>query len=245
MLELLDSKRYGKSDELIWPPADLRLALVPGAESARVTDGDSSNSAISPQDKDKEDVTLLRRFDCFTRMEENTGETLTQTLPDGWSVVTINLTDDQNTLFVSRQQVNREPIVFAIALNRQSKKEEDEDEQFTFETATNELRNIIQTSDETARNAKNIDTREGRIEWWNTRKALDKRLETLLHEIEYAWLGAFKVSLFLDNPSCIYAYKFTLCPDYLESCRWELPRFPVYIQVVFGKDLPQCFVSSR
>lgn len=196
MLELLDSKRFGKSDELVWPASNLRLAVTPDAESARVTESDTGNDALCPEDRCTENATLQRRFDCFNKMEENTGKTLTQTLPEGWSVVTINLTDDQNTLFISRQQGNREPIVFAVALNRQSKKEDDDDEQFTFQAATSELRDIIQSSDDTARNAKNIDTRDGRIEWWNTRKALDKRLEALLREIEFSWLGAFKVRLF-------------------------------------------------
>jgi separase len=170
-------------------------------------------------------------------MEENTGKTLTQTLPEGWSVVTINLTDDQNTLFISRQQGNREPIVFAVALNRQSKKEDDEDEQFTFQAATSELRDIIQSSDDTARNAKNIDTRDGRIEWWNTRKALDKRLEALLREIEFSWLGAFKVRLF--RVTCLRSvYRFLLTTDYPEPCGWPFPRLSFHFQVVTGKNLP-------
>jgi separase len=195
MLELLDSKRFGKSDELNWPASDLHLAMIPDAESARVTESDAVDGS-SPSHRTMEAIALQRRFESFTTMEKNTGKTLTQTLPEGWSVVTINLTDDQNTLFISRQQGNREPLVFAVALNRQCKKEDDEDEQFTFQAATSELRDIIQSSDDTARNAKNIDTRDGRIEWWNTRKALDKRLETLLREIEYSWLGAFKVGRF-------------------------------------------------
>lgn len=193
MLELLDSKLFGKSDDLVWPSSNLRLVATSDAESGRVTEDDKAHEPLSPGDKNMESVALQRRFDCFSVMEANTGRTLTQNLPEGWSVVTINLTDDQNTLFISRQQGNREPLVFAVALNRQCKKEDDEDEQFTFEAATSELRNIIQSSDDTARNAKNIDTRDGRIEWWNTRKALDKRLESLLREIEYSWLGAFKV----------------------------------------------------
>lgn len=145
-----------------------------------------------------------QRFDCFAEMEENNGEALSRSLPDGWSVVTINLTEDQNTLFISRQQSNREPIVFAVSLNRQNKKEEDDEAEFTFQAAISELRAIIESSDDTARNAKNVDTREGRIEWWNTRKTLDKRLETLLKDIEYSWLGAFKVGgaiLLITSPS--------------------------------------------
>lgn len=194
MLEILDSQQFGKSEELLWPSSDSHLhSLSSGPAVAEVEKSFEEFLLVEEETEGKE--TPYQRFDCFTEMEASTGEALSHALPEGWSVVTINLTEDQNTLFISRQQSNREPIVFAVSLNRQNKKEEDDDEEFSFQAAISELRDIIQNSDDTSRNAKNIDSREGRIEWWSTRKTLDKRLETLLKEIEYSWLGAFKVSL--------------------------------------------------
>lgn len=210
MLEVIDSKRSGKANELIWPSVFLRQTLSAGEAKKQYSAKENvvlSNTWNAVQDLDTEQTTLQMQWDRFATLDLGTCKTLSEKLPDGWCVVTINLTEDQNTLFISRQQAARDPIVFAVALNRQGKKEEDE-EGFTFETAIDELRDVIQSSDDTARNAKYIDTREGRLEWWNTRKALDKRLETLLKEIEFSWLGAFKVrtdlhSLSLPEP-CAY-----------------------------------------
>ena len=191
MLEILDSRQFGKPDELLWPSIKTGLRKLPSVPV--VSEGDSLEDLCLVRDTGAGKLNSPKRIDCFADIEENNGEALRRNLPDGWSVVTINLTEDQNTLFISRQQSNREPIVFAVSLNRQNKKEEDDEAEFTFQAAMSELRAIIESSDDTARNAKSVDTREGRIEWWNIRKTLDKRLETLLKDIEYSWLGAFKV----------------------------------------------------
>lgn len=113
-------------------------------------------------------------------------------LPHNCAVVTITVTDDLATMFVSRQQRDREPLVFCLPLDRQSRR--DGDEAFTFETATAELREIIQASDNAAQTAKTVSSREGKAAWWAERHALDKGLEELLATIEFCWLGAFKVS---------------------------------------------------
>ncbi|KAJ9092673.1 hypothetical protein QFC21_006738 [Naganishia friedmannii] len=197
MLEVIDSKRSGKANELIWPSVSLRKTLSACETAKQDSPSDDvifTNTWDTSDDLDTERSVLQVQWDRFAKLDVNACKPLSEQLPDGWCVVTINLTEDQNTLFISRQQAARDPIVFALALNRQGKKEEDE-EGFTFETAIGELRDIIQSSDDTAKNAKHIDTREGRLEWWNTRKALDKRLESLLKEIEFSWLGAFKTIL--------------------------------------------------
>ncbi|KAL7422127.1 separin protein [Cryptotrichosporon argae] len=117
-------------------------------------------------------------------------------LPADWAVVSINVTDDRNTLFVSRHQRGRSPLVFCVPLDRQGKREgEDEDGLFTFDAARDELRDIIATSDENARSSKQCTTREDKEVWWETRNSLDKRLEQLVASIEFCWLGAFKTIL--------------------------------------------------
>ncbi len=113
-------------------------------------------------------------------------------LPKSWPVIHINLAEDGGTLLVSRLQAGQEAVVFTLPLDRQGKREEEE-EIFSFSDAIAELRDIIAASDVTSRDAKSVSTAEGRANWWSKRKALDKRLEELLGNIEFVWLGAFKV----------------------------------------------------
>ena len=115
------------------------------------------------------------------------------TLPPDWSVVSINVTEDRNTMFVSRHQRGHEPLVFCLPLDRQGRREGEED-LFTFDAASEELAEIIRCSDEGARSAKHVEGREGKAAWWAERKQLDKRMEELLGNMEFCWLGAFKVS---------------------------------------------------
>lgn len=114
-------------------------------------------------------------------------------LPEKWAIVHIGMTDDQHALIVSRQRPKREPIVFYIPLK--GRRENDEEEHFTYGDAVGELKDIIQCSDESTRNAVHIkaDDREAKASWWADRKRLDKRLKELLENIEFCWLGAFKV----------------------------------------------------
>lgn len=110
-------------------------------------------------------------------------------------VISINVTTDKTTMFVSRHQADHEPIVFCLPLDRQGKREgEAEDELFTFDAAVKQLQGIIDESNDGARNAKNVDTREKREQWWAKRYELDKRMQELVGTMEFCWLGAFKVS---------------------------------------------------
>lgn len=114
-------------------------------------------------------------------------------MPPDWSVVTINVTDDQSTLFISRHRQGSEPLVFCLPLDRQGRRDGD-DETFTFLNAKEELEEIISMSNDGAKNAKGVEGKEGRAAWWAERRDLDKRMEELLSNIEFCWLGAFKVS---------------------------------------------------
>lgn len=64
-----------------------------------------------------------------------------------------------------------------------------------FDGAVRELREIIRLSDEGARGAMAAAEggKEARIRWWAERVELDKRMKLLLEDIEFCWLGAFKV----------------------------------------------------
>ena len=112
-------------------------------------------------------------------------------LPKNWTVVSISVTEDRNTMFITRSRSGREPLVVCIPLK--DRRETDE-EQLSCDDALAELREIIDLSDEGTRQAVNVrNDREGRAEWWAKRTALDHRLKQLLENIEFCWLGAFKV----------------------------------------------------
>lgn len=116
-----------------------------------------------------------------------------ENVPANWAVISINVSEDRNTMFISRHQNGYEPIVFCLPVDRQGRREGDDDI-WTFDAAVGELETIIKTSNESARRAKHITTPEGRGEWWAERRALDKRMEELCVNLEFVWLGAFKVS---------------------------------------------------
>ncbi|OXH40985.1 separase [Cryptococcus neoformans] len=115
-------------------------------------------------------------------------------VPANWAVITINVSDDRNTMFISRHQNGHEPIVFCLPLDRQGRREGDDDI-WTFDAAIGELETIVKASNEGARRAKHITTSEGKSEWWAERRALDKRMEELCVNLEFVWLGAFKTIL--------------------------------------------------
>lgn len=115
-------------------------------------------------------------------------------VPANWAVITINVSDDRNTMFISRHQNGYEPIVFCLPVDRQGRREGDDDI-WTFDAAVEELETIVKASNEGARRAKHITTSEGKAEWWAERRALDKRMEELCVNLEFVWLGAFKVGI--------------------------------------------------
>jgi separase len=114
-------------------------------------------------------------------------------LPANWTVVHIYLTEDQNTMFVSRQRPNLRPLIFSLPLK--GRRETEEDEHLTFQDAIAELREIIRLSDENTKSAISVKSQDqrARAAWWADRGALDKRLKELLESIEFCWFGAFKV----------------------------------------------------
>lgn len=117
-------------------------------------------------------------------------------LPKTWSVVSITVTDDRNTMLVSRHQNGFEPLVFCIPLDRQGRREgEEESELFTFDAGINELKAIMDGNDQSIGSIRSAISLEERKAWWVDRYALDTRLGELLATVEFCWLGAFKTVL--------------------------------------------------
>ena len=117
-------------------------------------------------------------------------------LPPTWAVVSISVSDDFSSMFVTRHQRDVSPIIFCLPFDRQGKRELGDDvDGLPFELARAEMKEIIEVSDSTALNARNVSTAAGRREWWGTRHELDARLKALLEGMEENWFGAFKVCL--------------------------------------------------
>ena len=114
-------------------------------------------------------------------------------LPKTWAVVSISVTEDRNTMFITRHQNGHDPLIFCLPLDRQSKREGEEEDVFTFDAGITELKTIIELSEECSRTSKSIQTEEGKIAWWNTKWNLDGRMKELVNNVEFCWLGAFKV----------------------------------------------------
>lgn len=208
---MIDTKfRDAAPDDLKWP------LIVPGSSASGSNNEDDAISLIP-----------LRQYWQGVRdrhlsdMSSTSAPTALQSLPVGWSVVTINISDDLGTLFISRHRRDTEPLVFCLPLDRQGRREGEEDT-FTVINALEELHAIIEKSDFGAKNAKDVEGREGRATWWAERRDLDKRLEELLSNIEYCWLGAFKTIL---NPPC-------------EHSADTLAAFRSRIEKLFKKALP-------
>ena len=125
-------------------------------------------------------------------------ESYLRILPSSWIVVSISLSEDQNHLFFTRYQGQRDPFILRLPLNRQH---EDhgmtlEEETFTFKDAQVALRNIICSSDETIREARSasesLNVKDGKSKWWRKREQLDREMQDLLLNIETMWLGGFR-----------------------------------------------------
>lgn len=111
-------------------------------------------------------------------------------LPSSWILLSISLSDDQKDLVVCRQVSGRHAFSLRIPLLR-SNMEGLDHEEFSFHEARKELREIIHRANSTAHDARGQADKQVRKSWWAEREALDKRLETLLVNIEHLWFGGF------------------------------------------------------
>jgi separase len=194
-------------DDLQWPlvsrsgsPISQTQSTVPSRFARR----DSFGSELDVSDDEVDDEGSLQDYweSVRTKYQSQAPDISTLSasqmsgLPQNWTVVHISVTDDKSTLFVTRQHggnAKAAPLVFCVPLR--GRREDDEDEHLTFEDALREFKDIVKLSDEGTRGAVHIkDDSEARARWWKERTALDTRMRELLENIEFCWLGAFKVS---------------------------------------------------
>lgn len=115
-------------------------------------------------------------------------------LPPNWTVVHIILTPDKSSILLNRFSSASPPLLFSLPLRNRC---DGDGSHLTLDEALAEMCEIVRLNDDGARRAvhvRNDDTAE-RATWWSERMALDKRLKELLDNIEFCWLGGFKVCM--------------------------------------------------
>ncbi|KAJ5763112.1 hypothetical protein N7533_001793 [Penicillium manginii] len=117
----------------------------------------------------------------------NFAEQYIDILPENWNVLSLSLSADQTEFVVSRLQKNRSPFLLRLPLRRGS--EDDEEEQFTFEDGKEEMAELIRLANESAHAAKLQTDKAMKKEWWKNRETLDRRMESLLQNVENIWFG--------------------------------------------------------
>ena len=203
--ELVDAITFKFSDPLAqddmrWPSGD-----SPSAQQRRpkqkgrnkgifdeLSDGEDDRSLSDSKLQEYWNYVLKKhQTEAFVQSENPKSEV--DALPENWVVITISLTSDKNALLLSRQRPGKEPMVFCVPLK--GRQDDEEEGHFTFDGAMAELGNIIKLNDERARGASRIksDDKDAKIAWWASRKQLDQRMKDFLENIEFCWLGAFKV----------------------------------------------------
>ena len=118
-------------------------------------------------------------------------------IPESWAAISLALSEEQDEIYITRYERNNSPFVLKLPLARHSSRDLDEEE-FSFVDGKREMEEIIELSDFTTRNAKNLTTKESKKQWWEDREALDTKLRELLLNIENIWLGGFK-GIFSDH----------------------------------------------
>lgn len=195
----------GYLDDLEWPLLSENGAVLP-----RLT---SSKSAVLSFSEEASDnwQTMDRAIETYWKsvrtqyqsqiLDFSTlSSSRTVGLPTNWTIISISVTHDNGTLFISRQEGGTkltDPLIFCVPLNgRRDHGSGEDDKQLSFENAINELEAIVHSSNESTKVAINIkpDDGEARSDWWKQRSQLDVRMKELMENIEYCWLGAFKVN---------------------------------------------------
>lgn len=119
-------------------------------------------------------------------------------IPKSWTAVSLSLSEDHDELYITRYESGLSPFVLRLPMGRHTSRDMDEEE-FSFDDGKRDFEEIIELNDFSTRTAKDMTSREARLQWWTEREALDARLHELLLNIENIWLGGFK-GIFSQHP---------------------------------------------
>lgn len=108
-------------------------------------------------------------------------------IPDNWSIITIDYVPSINSLMITKQVKEFEKPLFVNLMLESS------DNKNSYENITQVLKEIILESDRTTQFdvTSKIKTMDQKIKWWETRKSLDSKLQTILNDIDEHWFGGF------------------------------------------------------
>lgn len=219
MLEAIHHKfpRLPAADDLQWPLVTSEGNLLPpSGVDTNLAARRRVNIPVDSEDEDDDAMSDLEpssplkaywdsvraRYRSYSFNPTTLSSSQTKKLPSNWTVIHINVTEDKNTLFVSRQEggPDGDGLVFSVPLRsrRDTGNGDDEEDYLSFDNAIEKLREIVRLSDEGTKAAIHVkpDDDEARAAWWKQRAELDSRLKTLLENIEFCWFGAFKVNFF-------------------------------------------------
>ncbi|TFY77124.1 hypothetical protein EWM64_g6889 [Hericium alpestre] len=191
------------ADDLRWPSVTSNGSPIAPVREQRKRRFESRGSSDDEDDEPVDDDTWLQDYwtsvEKKCRLQNVDPDSLIHSkvddLPENWTVVNISVTDDKSSMFITRQRAHHAPVVFCLPLK--GRRESDGDEHLAYSDAVEELKEIIRLNDEGTKQAihvKNGD-KEARAAWWADRTTLDKRLQDLLENMEFCWLGAFKTTL--------------------------------------------------
>jgi separase len=129
-------------------------------------------------------------------------------IPSSWTTISLSLNEAQDELYLTRYESGFSPFILRLPLSRHASREMDEQE-FTFEDGKRDLEETIELSDFSTRSAKDMVSREARMQWWTEREALDTKLHELLLNMENIWLGGFKgiFSSHVRQPALLARFK--------------------------------------
>lgn len=199
MLEAIPHKFADvNADDLQWPimttdgsplAADLRQRNPSGTSIPCSFDSDDNDAQRSYWSA------LEKKYTCLVLSPSSLLQA-TPKLPRNWTVIHITLTPDKSSMLISRLHTpSSQPLLFCVPLRGRRDTDDNDESRLMLEDALNELREIVRLSDEGTRRAAHVksDDLQARAGWWAERAALDQRLQALLENIEFCWLGAFKV----------------------------------------------------
>ncbi|TID31060.1 hypothetical protein CANINC_000304 [Pichia inconspicua] len=139
----------------------------------------------------KKNQTLPEITDDIFKLDQNLTMSLScnisEILPANWTIITIDYVPSINSLMITKQTKEfKKPLFINLTLDSS-------DGKASYENIQQELKDIVEESDRTTHFevTSKIKTMDQKIQWWETRKNLDARLERLLLDIDEHWFGGF------------------------------------------------------
>ncbi|KAK5296626.1 separin protein, partial [Cryomyces antarcticus] len=112
-------------------------------------------------------------------------------IPSSWSAVSLSLNETRDELYVARYHKGQSPFIIRLPMARHKSRDMDE-EVFDFDQGKAELQEVIELSNFSTHDARDMSIKGAKSGWWAEREALDGRLHDLLINMENIWLGGFK-----------------------------------------------------